>query len=875
MPWTKKARIKTVAAVAACAVAVGALSFAQVRPRDELPSPTALRAPSALGQEPLLSGVRFDAVDPEKITFLFDERGGSISRDDAERVIGYFFAGLTIPAAKWWVNLSPAEPERVVDATVAATRMGKDLAEQDYLLKLHASSLTDPRTKTGKKYWDVPVGAIHESPDTESDATMGNVWIVPKVADVSVAEHGVDIANATLDVQGKEHLAPIIAALRSEVTQGRDFIRMRQIYRALVLAAWCKTHENPLSAYTDKNAVAGIARASYADVSRAFDDYSVSVERGTYEMRLPQTDGQQRQFVCGGAPLYLISSTLREVPADVRVRGAISAISVRAKPLTTEDGARRRQEISQKALIAVLAKTPAVGVVGVTGEGKSSVVTELVSQEGDMFIRPLWTTVADEPYRDGKNSGVTSDVFAQMEKNGEFVMTIISHDGKKYGMTVEELWRVVGQGKVLVFDISRRSVYDQIVKKFSLMKAVLLTSFAKDEYRMVSRERIEAELGQRIEKMTDDPESRRTLMDEAVRNVKKFQGIPFVDVYVNRAESIEQVKIEVADKIVNKVFEKEAHASIQWFRAAVKFNTEKYFSEQEKGRGELANIDYVFMHVLSDALSLKKTEEGLALEKERVEKAFLNTRGFVGTRHYELIRTKIEKMEKWYAEMNQRAEKDKKDKLARREASLLFIKKCLTDPRQDVREIVFERLVYWYSGYRLTAQPEKTKRFTDGLRVPELQRAEFIDFLRAERAKAAAGTIRFADDFGKDVAVASIDEIIAAVSASSAVQPTLAAQPVNRDPSRKPPVFQPQTEPGADTTTLIVGEEIGKGKSFDGSASALGIEDGVGGVDMTALVGSSSVTGSDESEISKELGFTFLIVGKRADVRADEAHSRQ
>jgi hypothetical protein len=54
---------------------------------------------------------------------------------DANRLIKYFLASLTVPEKDLWVNLSPYEEDRIAPESLGPTDLGKELLEQDYILK--------------------------------------------------------------------------------------------------------------------------------------------------------------------------------------------------------------------------------------------------------------------------------------------------------------------------------------------------------------------------------------------------------------------------------------------------------------------------------------------------------------------------------------------------------------------------------------------------------------------------------------------------------------------------------------------------------------------------------------------------------------------
>ena len=62
-------------------------------------------------------------------------------KQQANQLVKYFLAGLTIPEGDLWVNLSPYEKDRMVPAALGQTDLGRDLLAQDYILKQLTASL--------------------------------------------------------------------------------------------------------------------------------------------------------------------------------------------------------------------------------------------------------------------------------------------------------------------------------------------------------------------------------------------------------------------------------------------------------------------------------------------------------------------------------------------------------------------------------------------------------------------------------------------------------------------------------------------------------------------------------------------------------------
>ncbi len=98
----------------------------------------------------VLRGMTVHPENPLSFDFIVD-RGQDMIKDDllkeeSLKLIKYFLASMTIPDKDAWVNLSPTEKDRIIPDALGQTEMGRQMLEQDYLLKHLAASLTNPDT---------------------------------------------------------------------------------------------------------------------------------------------------------------------------------------------------------------------------------------------------------------------------------------------------------------------------------------------------------------------------------------------------------------------------------------------------------------------------------------------------------------------------------------------------------------------------------------------------------------------------------------------------------------------------------------------------------------------------------------------------------
>ncbi len=318
-----------------------------------LPNPGVRVALSPAFNPPVLKGIkvhpenpfRFDFIldkgtDAEKLgtdtNFRFDSSNKKLvsvpnfSKDEAlkqeaQRLIKYFLASLTVPEKDLWVNLSPYEKDRIVPQSFGLTEMGRDLLAQDYLLKQITASLIYPEDEFGKKFWkrvyeeagkkfgttNIPVNTFNkvwivpEKAVVYENAQAGTAYVVESRLKVMLEEDYLAVeknrsqsgdmlrkpegiatcpqapcqTNEGLNVKATQRnvhnaLASqivreiVIPQLTKEINENKNFAQLRQVYNSLILATWYKKKikDSILNkVYADKNKVSGIGLGTDAN----------------------------------------------------------------------------------------------------------------------------------------------------------------------------------------------------------------------------------------------------------------------------------------------------------------------------------------------------------------------------------------------------------------------------------------------------------------------------------------------------------------------------------------------------------------------------------------------------------------------------------
>ena len=334
---------------------------------------------SATDRPVLLAGIRFDPQNPFRMDFIFGR--SNVPQDDQQKrreylvLIGDFLTALTLPNSDMWVNLSPYEKERIIPDNFGLTRMGRDVLEQDFILKQIMAALHDPRQDSGRVFWKsfyTEALARYGTTDIPVD-TFNKVWIIPDRAAVYEKDTTALLTDCHLKVMlesdyealvrnftDKEAKAfadnpqrskavalgqvrnILLPFMEKEVNEGKHFSRLRQIYSALVMATWFKSRlkETLLGQiYADRSRLGGIERAPAQAREDIYNAYLESFRKGMFdfiqEERDPRTDEMiPRKYFSGGIlPPERVDSA---DSAQNVVTGDI--VRVRLKPSATYEG---------------------------------------------------------------------------------------------------------------------------------------------------------------------------------------------------------------------------------------------------------------------------------------------------------------------------------------------------------------------------------------------------------------------------------------------------------------------------------------------------------------------------------------------------------
>lgn len=259
-----------------------------------------------------------------------------------------FFIWLSLLSDRFWVNLNPSEPNRIIDAELAKTDVGRIMLEADLQLKRDVAQLLHPETSsTGRNFWDSLFRYVERSVDVSASKgvaipTSFRVWIIPAPVDVWATEESIYIVKARLDAKLESYysqglsgeamkfkkLVPrnvseiqayaetllrrdILSLLVENINNSPRYSELRQVYHSFVVAEWYKTgHSSDSPAFAQligsRSTEPWPARVTWS-ATDVFDEFVKSLQNGEFNIFKEETDTvgftirtRTRQHLYGG-----------------------------------------------------------------------------------------------------------------------------------------------------------------------------------------------------------------------------------------------------------------------------------------------------------------------------------------------------------------------------------------------------------------------------------------------------------------------------------------------------------------------------------------------------------------------------------------------
>lgn len=384
---------------------------------------------SAAFSPAIIKGITIYPNNPLKLDFIVDpgdnRLDGKALNVEAQKLIQYFMASLTVPNDEMWVNLSPYEKDRIIAQGLSQTELGRDLLAQDYILKQLTASLMYPENRLGSEFWEKVYRKAKDRYGTTEIPmdTFNKIWIVPNRASVYINGNNVFVADRYLTVMleedylalesnlghqnhgvgqkpaDKEERTSQVAAqiirevlipeIEREVNEGRNFSNLRQIFNSMILATWYKQNfKDSLlgQTYIDQNKTNGIDLEDKQVKEKIYDQYVAAFKIGVYNYikeDFDESTGQMipRKYFSGGIKgieQNFVGTQDKSIIAEINISGQERTFTVNneeilrtSSPLgPNKDLARLKELINQTAGVNQLHPRTAVHAgISITQDG--------------------------------------------------------------------------------------------------------------------------------------------------------------------------------------------------------------------------------------------------------------------------------------------------------------------------------------------------------------------------------------------------------------------------------------------------------------------------------------------------------------------------
>jgi hypothetical protein len=241
---------------------------------------------------------------------------------------------LVLDPSKFWVNLNPTEPDRIIDPRLGETNAGRALLEADFQMKNTEGKLIDPHTKFGARYWNELEGS------SKTLCYSSRMWIVP--GDVQVREDGgsLYVLKAQLAVKAvAEHVGglsrschydpevdargerleqrTVVPKIAAAINTAPEYAPIRRAFLARIVAQWIRNrhqsgHRTSFDHLIDSGNVGPARLQGDWRPRQVFDAYVHSIRDGKFTYKTTTHRGrttiiETRTF--GGVDFSKLNST--------------------------------------------------------------------------------------------------------------------------------------------------------------------------------------------------------------------------------------------------------------------------------------------------------------------------------------------------------------------------------------------------------------------------------------------------------------------------------------------------------------------------------------------------------------------------------------
>ncbi|MGH3379555.1 MAG: hypothetical protein ACRDP6_32955 [Actinoallomurus sp.] len=237
---------------------------------------------------------------------------------------------LVLDPSKFWVNLNPTQPDKIVDPQLGQTNAGRALLEADFAMKRTASKLLDPGTSFGARYW-------RAFGSSGSSCYTSRFWIVPGDVQVREAGSSLYILKATLSVKTQSmhidglarpcHSSPesdarnerlekamVVPKVEEAVNTASEYAPIRRAFLARILAQWIRKrhqegHPTSFDDLVDSGDLGPAKLQGGWRPKQVFDSYVRSIQDGEFTYHQTGKNGSIREIKLGGVDFSKVGST--------------------------------------------------------------------------------------------------------------------------------------------------------------------------------------------------------------------------------------------------------------------------------------------------------------------------------------------------------------------------------------------------------------------------------------------------------------------------------------------------------------------------------------------------------------------------------------